>query len=364
MAQENPELLPVPAQWTDVTPAWMSAAIARHHPGAKVSEVTLLLDDDGTNRRARFGLNYAVGSGPTTVFAKAESDTPRIRQAHARNGNMFNESRLFNSDVAIPVEHPTAYAAVIDEPGLNYVIVMEDLVARGADPRNVTRPMTIDQVANGVLGLARLHSHYWDRVNDHAALDWVQPFLPTAGWQASMETGIPRGLEVVGDKLPNAVTKLSRDELQSAWRRYIGTLTHGPQTLLHGDPHIGNTYLLNDNEVGFLDWQVVRSGNWSLDVGYFMQSALTEADRRHSEAELIETYRQALDVPNERRPTREEAWLNYRASAAHGLVIWLVTAASAKQVHSSEICLEMVRRYGVAFAELDTVGALRKLGAN
>jgi aminoglycoside phosphotransferase (APT) family kinase protein len=53
-----------------------------------------------------------------------------------------------------------------------------------------------------------------------------------------------------------------------------------PQTLLHGDPHIGSTYVLPDDDVGFLDWQMARRGNWSLDLGYFLQGALTIEDRR------------------------------------------------------------------------------------
>ena len=58
-----PDTLTIPKRWDDVTPEWMTAAIAEHHPGAEVADVTLLLRDDGTNRRARFGLTYAAGSG-------------------------------------------------------------------------------------------------------------------------------------------------------------------------------------------------------------------------------------------------------------------------------------------------------------
>ena len=78
-------------------------------------------------------------------------------------------------------------------------------------------------------------------------------------------------------------------------------------TLLHGDPHIGNTYVLPGDEVGFLDWQVVRRGNWSQDVGYFLVSALTVADRRESEPELIEAYRGTVSLPFEPGPHKRVA---------------------------------------------------------
>src|SRR5262249_52470803 len=149
---------------------WMTDAVSGHFPGACVSEVRLVLVDNGTNRRARFGLSYNEGSGPDVVFLKAEGD---FREAHARNGNMFNEPDLFAAGVPIPVDHPHAYKILIDRPGLDYVIVMEDVTDRGADPRDATRPLTVDQVARGLQGLARLHTHYWGfSARTHPALAW------------------------------------------------------------------------------------------------------------------------------------------------------------------------------------------------
>lgn len=351
------DVLAIPRQWEDMTPAWMTAALSEQHPGADVADVTLLLVDDGTNRRARFGLTYAAGTGPATVFAKAESDVPGRRKIHARNGNLFNEPLLFNSGISLPVEHPLVYTAVIDEPGLDYMLVMEDLLARGADPRDATRPMTVDQVARGLRGLARLHGHYWNGVQDHAALAWVQPFVPSEGWQAPMQAILPKGLERAGDAVPAAISALGPEELVGGmWARSVGMLTTGPQTLLHGDPHIGNTYLLPDGEVGFLDWQVVRSGSWAHDVGYFLQGALTVEDRRASEADLVEEYRTALAVPADERPSPEEAWLRYRLSPAHGLIVWLATITG--DVQTRAVCLALIERYATAFMELDTPGAL------
>jgi aminoglycoside phosphotransferase (APT) family kinase protein len=80
----------------------------------------------------------------------------------------------------------------------------------------------------------------------------------------------------------------------------------GP-TDVHGDPHIGNTYLLPSGEVGFLDWQVARRGNWSLDLGYFLQGALTLEDRRRSERDLLAEYRDSLGLPADELPSAERS---------------------------------------------------------
>lgn len=353
--------LTVPTDWDDVTPAWMSTAVAPRHPGAEVDEVTLLTSDEGTNRRARFGLTYAAGSGPATVFVKAESAAHRA--VHARNGNLFNEGRLMASGAALPVDHPLVHAAVIDRERLAWVVVMEDLSARGADPRDATRPMTVDQVLNGVRALARLHSRYWGfSAAEHPALGWVQAFEPVDGWRVGLKARIPTGLERAAGMLPAAVTAHDAEAIVDAiWAPYIASFAAGPRTLLHGDPHIGNTYVLPDDDVGFLDWEVVRSGHWSHDVGYFIMGALTEDDRRRREADLVEEYRTALDVPGGERPTAAEAWHRYRASAAHGLAIWLSTLGTDGW-QPREISLTLAQRYATAFADLDTIAALARRG--
>src|ERR1700721_1646060 len=132
----------------------MTDAIHRHHPDAIVSGVDVVLRDDGTNRRARLGLTYSTGTGPATVFAKAAD--PAHVELVALTSGLFHEPRLFTSGVVLPLDHPTVYTAIIDEEGSDFLMIMEDVVARGADPRDSTRPLTIDQAASGVRGLARL----------------------------------------------------------------------------------------------------------------------------------------------------------------------------------------------------------------
>jgi len=166
-------------------------------------------------------------------------------------------------------------------------------------------------------------------------------------------------IERSGDAIPEAVRRFGDSRLVEVWTQSISSLSTGPQTLLHSDPHIGNTYILPNRELGFLDWQVVRRGNWAHDVKYFLQSALTTPERRAFERELVDEYRLELNVPASERPNSEEAWLRYRASAAHGLAIWLVTVLS--NVHAHERSLALVQRCAAAFADLDTPDAVSRI---
>ncbi|BBY82723.1 phosphotransferase [Mycolicibacterium pulveris] len=347
--------LSLPREWEEITPDWMTAALARDHPGAVVDAVTVALRDDGTNRRARLALTYSAGSGPATVFAKAVD--PEHADLVELTSGLYHEPRLFTSGIELPLDHPAVHTALIDEDARNFVMIMEDVVARGADPRDSTRPMTIEQAANGIRGLARMHSRYWgERLTTNPALGWVEPFVAFEGLEYAP---LHIAHERLGDSVPAEVPALSGTELfVDIWARYIGTLTNSDQTLLHGDPHIGNTYVLPGDDVGFLDWQMVRRGNWSLDVGYFLQGALTIEDRRRAERDLLGEYRDALTLPSTELPTADEIWLRYRASVAHGLAIWMATLSGGDAWQGADVCLALAQRYAAAFVDLDTRAAL------
>ena len=347
--------LSIPQSWDAITPGWMTTALAIHHAGAVVDTVRVALRDDGTNRRARLELTYSAGSGPPTVFAKAVD--PAHAELVALTSGLYHEPRLFSSGVSLPLDHPTVYTALIDEEHSDFLMIMEDVVSRGADPRDSTRPMTVDQAAAGVRGLARLHSAYWgERLTGDPALGWVEPFVAFEGMQYA-PLDIAR--ERLGDTVAGEILALNGEQLFiDIWARYIATLTTSPQTLLHGDPHIGNTYVLPDDDVGFLDWQMVRRGNWSLDLGYFLQGALTVENRRSSERDLLDEYRAALTLPADDMPSAEEVMLRYRASVAHGLAIWMATLSGGDAWQSAEICLALAQRYAAAFGDLDTRAAI------
>ncbi len=147
---KGPAELSIPQGWDEITPVWMTSALSQHFPGAEVDDVRVVLRDDGTNRRARLALGYSAGAGPATVFAKAVD--PEHADLVALTSGLYHEPRLFSSGVPLPLDHPTVYTAIIDESRRDFLMVMEDVVARGADPRDSTRPMTVDQVGRGRAG--------------------------------------------------------------------------------------------------------------------------------------------------------------------------------------------------------------------
>jgi hypothetical protein len=347
----------VPSDWSEITPAWMTAALQADFPGVQVSGVVIASRDDGTNRRARLGLSYSGGSGPEIVFVKGEG---AYRESHARNGNMFNEPELFASRRPIPVDHPYSFHVAIDRPALDYVIVMEDVTRRGADPRDATRPMAVEEVEDGVRGLASLHSAYWNLPVAPVGLGWLQTWRASPGWRESLTPGVPVGTARAADILPSEVLDLSSPDLLELCMRSIRSFGTGRMTLLHADPHIGNTYVLPSSRVGFLDWQVCRRGNWVQDLSYFLVSALTVEDRRAYETRLLDSYRDALDVPAGEKPSADEIRLRHNAAHPYGLAVWLATHQSDRS-QKPEVCRALIERYAAAFVDSDSRSALNRL---
>ena len=122
----------------------------------------------------------------------------------------------------------------------------------------------------------------------------------------------------------------------------------------HGDPHMGNTYWIDDGPLRFLDWQTVNLSPWSDDVAYFLVGALRVEDRRSSERDLLRHYLQVLGTTGAAAPAFDDAWLAYRRHHLHGLLF----ALCPPEMQSPEICLQMGDRYAAAAVDHDSLGAL------
>jgi hypothetical protein len=91
---------------------------------------------------------------------------------------------------------------------------------------------------------------------------------------------------------------------------------------------------------------------------------LTVEERRAHGVDLLDKYRDALELHARDAPTREDVWLRYRASVAHALAIWLATAASDTWRRPEvSLSLALAQRYAAAFGDLDSGEAIDDLVA-
>ncbi len=341
----------------------MTAALARRCPGAVVENVDVGAVVDGTNRRARVSLLYADGGGPDSVFVKWHGRmTHRLALLALRA--WAAEARLADCGGELPLEHPVAFAAGVDRPRHRTIVVMDDVTTTGGRPNSATEALEVPEVRAGLEGLARLHAAYWDRPLP-PGLAFLRHWRLSARWAPISAASLHRGLRLLrhpdrlgpsgpaGRAVPAMPAGLHASCLERQFRRSAALAASGPQTVLHGDPHPGNTYALPGSRTGFYDWQLVRTGHWSHDVGYFLVSSLDIDDRRRHEKELLGNYLDGLGRGGVAPPAMEHAWARYRATPAFGLCTWLHTL-SFGSLQPADVCLTTLGRFASAYGDLET----------
>ena len=333
----------VPRCWAELTPAWLTEAIGRPVIDVRLEQVA-----DGTNARARVVARVAGREEPAALFVKREGRMLN-RLALTALGAREAEADLARFAVPLPIEHPAFSAGAVDRRRLAAIVVMEDVTARGARPNSSLQPLTVDEVAAGLRQLARLHGAYWER----PVPAFVRPWRVGPQWAAVAWAGLllaRHRLDELGQPLDLGLAGIER-----GFRAWARRGRSGPQTLLHGDPHPGNTYRLADT-IGFYDWQLVRRGAWVHDVGYFIVSSLDVADRRAHEHDLLAGYLAALAGAGGERP--QDAWEQYRESPVYGLGAWLQTIA-AGTFQPLDTCLVTIDRFATAYRDLRSGGGRR-----
>lgn len=337
--------------------AFFTLALSDRYPGIVVGSAEPVDLVAGTNTRARVKLSYERGTGPPSVFVKAPGRLLH-RLALSVLGALDAEARLALSGLQLPLEHADLLGAELGRGWQGSVVVLEDLSLRGGSPNSPRMPLTPQQVEDGLVGLAHLHGSYLDRPFP-PGLDFVSPWRLGGLWAAVSGPSLVRAkrrLDRLGRTIGFPVVA-GPQLLERQFRASARLAATGPQTLLHGDPHPGNTFSLKGERTGFYDWQLVRSGHFSHDLSYFLAGSLTPEDRRQHERALIETYLDALGATGASPPSVAETWERYRASPAFGLCTWLHTL-SAGSFQDEVDCLAMIERFSSAYDDLGTARLL------
>lgn len=281
--------------------------------GVHVRAVRALDGTSGTTDRCRLALS---GKGmPASVFVKTSAPDAgtRVFGGLARLGEV---EVGFYRDLrpTLEIEAPEAFAVRFDRRTGRFVVVLEDLVVRGASFVDTRTPLSIDQVAAGLSTLARLHA---GGALPPGQLRWL-----TSNSRDALLPVVAAALPRLGRRVRDSDVTLAAvggDRLLGSYRRWAPLLDLGPQSVLHGDPHPGNLYLLGDR-VGLLDWQAVRRGSGLRDASYLMVLGLDVEDRRRSESDLLEHYRSELAGVGGPRLASGAAWLMHRRMAAYAYV--------------------------------------------
>jgi hypothetical protein len=311
---------PTPRRVAEIDAPWLTSILGAGTLGARVLDVEDRGGTSGTIDRRRLALTWndagVDAALPAHVFIKATSPSARNRAMVAALRMAINEVRFYEQvrpglgDVA-----PRAHYARAGH-GARFVLVLDDLLEQGAAPITPENECTVEHARAVIDVLAQLHAAWWRSPRLATDLAWAAPMTgrPGFGLLANQFRRVRRSFLAqaeernVGPRARRMVQLLNHDDTEP-YRSW----SQGPQTLVHGDSHVGNTYALPDGRAGLLDWQVVFSTRGVREISYFFTAALDRDLRRAHERDLVQRYLDGLaaaGVPDP--PSWEQAWDDYR----------------------------------------------------
>ena len=359
----------IPERIADLDLDTLNDLVRQQHPQAVVEDFTILKAmqyGDGmvsTSARAFVELDYRPGSDdglPRQVLVKLAYDLEQLPwPLYANEVRFYRDLRREQT-----IEAPRTLGASYDHDSHRFLLLLEDLSLRGARFPNALSNVGVDAVAATLDVLAALHARYWRSprfASDLADLethvdgplnDFMTQLVPHA-IQQEIDTN-PYKRELVA-KMGSSGDGLLRGMM--AVQRHQATL---PQTLLHGDSHIGNIYFLPDGSAGLLDWQLMVRGYCMHDVNYLITTALPIDVRRRHEQDLLRHYLGRLAAQGVAAPPGfDEAFTEYRRTLIWGVYIgWLTTSVVN---YGWEINTVNLLRLTTAYDDHDTAALVAEL---
>jgi len=303
-------------------PEWLSTALAHISGGAKVASVELADIVKAMAAKVRVAVTFE--GMPDQVYRICIKGFLDHDLAPGAGGVTTLRESDFYAQIApqISMTTPPCVALVTDRVANRCILVMSDMIAAGVHFYDALEPLTVDQVAETLDQLARLHSK--------AGLLEGRSWIPCRLHDIATGEGFitwERIQELMHDErradLPDRT--VDANLLKQGLAALDARQCNMSQTILHGDVHPGNVYRTAAGRMGFTDWQLVHRGNWSLDVAYHIASVLPVNVAEKEERYLLNHYLGALQSHGGEAIDEESAWEEYRCAPVYGYYHWAIT---------------------------------------
>ena len=335
----------IPVTPADLTPSLLTELVETLRPGVRIEDVEVISaknygDADNTTSvstssqvkiRVRYG-GSGADSLPRDLLVKMSF--PEIRGASNPDldAEFDNEVNFYNRiRPELDIETPLGLGGRFDPDSGRFVLLLEDLHARSPHINSMADADNLTIVEACLDTYAKLHAGFWQSPRFQGDLAWVQNQV-----DGPLEDMFVRFIR------DHIVKELNREAFKREFVEELGTTEEAlytgcralklhqatlPQTFLHGDAHLANTYYLPDGGGGLLDWQVSARGYLMHDIGYFLQSAFSVEKRRKHERDMLAYYREQLCCNGVKgAPSLDELWLEYRRSMIYGFYYGWLTA--------------------------------------
>lgn len=324
---------PIPRTVDDLTPAWLTQALAAVSPaGARV--VRSRATDVGSGMGLlgslhRLDLTWEGVEGPASVVAKLPAPGVHSRAVATALGMYPREVQFYRdlgpgTDLAVACHH-----TAIDERTHDFVVLLDDM--SGALMIDQLAGCPVDRAAELLEALAALHARHWDEAGLEAT-PWLVRFGDSAladELGSAVRSCWPAVRERFGAGLDPAVVALG-DDLADLIPDVARALSTPPVTLSHGDLRLDNVFF-HAAGVRMCDWQLTGRARGMRDVAYFVTQSLTPAARDDHERDLVESYLARLGALGVAVPHADESWHDYRQGILLGFAYAVVAAGGLDQ---------------------------------
>ncbi|KAF5963233.1 putative aminoglycoside phosphotransferase protein [Fusarium bulbicola] len=352
------DIYPLPTVPVQVTGRWLGKVLGQKIKSLYMTHSVL----NATASKLFFTIEYEddgnEGDRPKHVCIKGGFNPDMLAAQGFRDlliAAYTNEASFF-SLVAPTLNHMSLtkvwWAGVGDEQG---ILVMEDLNEAGYTFGNPQHVWSVDQVKAGVEQLAALHASTWGY--SYQDYPWI-----TASYEGMMMALTDMWDDQIhgADRPPCPnIIKASRDRTVNAIKKHFATKNPKFMSLIHGDPHTGNTYLDKAGNPRFLDWQTFHIGSPFHDLSYFIVGALSVEDRRAHEIPIIDHYLGALARFGGPCLSRkdEDVMKEYSKATMAGMG-WILTPYALQK---KECVFPMCERYGAAIVDHKSIEIVEAL---
>jgi hypothetical protein len=358
----------LPDDPTSLDLTWMQDALASSGTiGTLINiEFSGYIGTGQMGRNARYSLTWDDPAGkPTSLVGKFPTDEPTGR-ASGFSGSYQKEFTFYTKLAhTVNVRAPKCYVARFDEPGQNFVLLMEDMA--GSAQGDQMRGLNESEAELALEQAVALHAPRWgdpellqltfgeaehrtrEENRDRLHMIYGACFELTL---ARLSANLPAdAIDLVREFAPHA----------GAWAMSY----EGPATMLHMDFRPDN--FLFGVEPGapalaIVDWQTITAGPGTHDLAYMIGGSFEPTERGRVERELVKSYCERLAKQNIQY-TYNDCWRDYRISSLWGVIMSVIATMLASQTERGDLMLTtMLRRHAAHAIELDALSLIRGKG--
>ncbi len=290
----------IPQSVDDLTPAWLTVALAGLLDGGSVTGVRA--DDIGTGVGvfgiiARLHLTYegAPATAPATVIAKLPTGAEANRNVGMALGLYARENNFYDTiSHSVPFPVPTCHVSLSDPGAGAFLLIMEDLGHLEAGDQ--LAGITPARAASIIDALAGFHATWWE-APALDELDWL-PLQNDPVYLAAVPPIVTAGvaaLPALASDLPEGSLELA-SRLDASFVSIIHKCAAGPRTLVHGDARLDNLFFTpGTNDFTLIDWQLSLRCRGVYDVVWLLATSMdVDVQNEHAESLLVR-YHHALE---------------------------------------------------------------------